>query len=284
MGPRERLTARFARGAERKRWQERGPAAGRPPGAVAGAGGGGRRCRRGHPGGCPRCVDAAAGTPGRAGPLRAAADRSRARAGRLMGATGRPARRALPAGRRAAVPAPGRRPRRHPPGRLRDPGLARRDRRDQVRQREADTPDQHGAGDAPSLDRSPNPAGTALRGPAPAGRTPTRARSSERRDAVAPDVDATAGGEAAYQVRRTTDYPTTGAWTVLVNGETVGSVRPVFGATGRPKAWQARYGIWPAGVRDTYPTRDAAAVQVLAERQRRRDAAPAAGRRSSTKR
>jgi hypothetical protein len=81
-------------------------------------------------------------------------------------------------------------------------------------------------------------------------------------------------------MRRASDYATTGGWTVLVDGEPVGSVRPVYGATGRTKAWQARYGIWPAGTRDTYPTRDAAAVQVLAERQRR----PAAGRRLSTKR
>jgi hypothetical protein len=254
--PRERLTARFARGAERNRWrQQRLPlgayqALARVRAAVdAGTG----------EGVTPQDVqDALRLLPGLREELDCA-ERRLIEAARDRGASW--AALAAPLGVRSRQAAE-QRYRRLAGGELtgpdpiRDPGLARRER---ARQREA---------------------GTDL-GASPAARIPARARPGKAPDAAAsaPGADAT-GGAVAYQLRRASDYATTGAWTVLVDGEPVGSVRPVYGATGRPKAWQARYGIWPAGVRGAYPTRDAAAVQVLAERQRR----PAAGRRSSTKR
>jgi len=263
-GPRERLTARFARGAERQRWQQqRLPLGGyqalaRVRAAVdAGAG----------EGATPEDVqDALRLLPGLRDELDCA-ERRLIEAARDRGASW--AALAAPLGVRSRQAAEQRHRRLAGgeltrPDRVRDPGLARRDRRDRARRPET---------------------GTDLRRPSPAARTPARARPGKAPDAAPPtpaadNATAAAGGAPAHQLRRASDYASTGAWTVLVDGEPVGSVRPVFGATGRTKAWQARYGIWPAGVQDAYPTRDAAAVQVLAERQRR----PAARRRSSTKR
>jgi len=257
-GPRERLTARFARGAERKRWQQQRL----PLGAYQAL----ARVRAAVDAGdqaTPEDVqDALRLLPGLRDELDSA-ERQLIEATRDRGASW--AALAAPLGVRSRQAAEQRYRRLAGgdltrPDRVRDPGLARRDRA-----------------------RQPA-AGTDLRRPSPAARTPARARPGKAPDAAPPapavGVAAAAGGAPAYQLRRASDYASTGAWTVLVDGEPVGSVRPVFGATGRTKAWQARYGIWPAGVRDAYPTRDAAAVQVLAERQRR----PAARRRSSTKR
>jgi len=259
-GPRERLTARFARGAERQRWQQQRLPLGAHRAlarvrAEVDAGAGGRATAE-------DVQDALRLLPGLRDELDSA-ERRLIEAARDRGASWAALAAPLRVRSRQAAEqrylrlAGGELTR---PGRVRDPGLARRDRRD----------------------RAPQPeSGTDLRRRSPAARTPTRARPGPAPDAAPTAPHATAAaGAVAYQLRRASDYATTGAWTVLVDGEPVGSVRPVFGATGRTKAWQARCGIWPAGVRDAYPTRDAAAVQVLAERQRR----PAAGRRASTKR
>jgi len=260
IGPRERLTTRFARGAERRRWQQQRL----PLGAYQALAG------------VRAAVDAGAGDqatpedvqdalrllPELRGELDSV-ERRLIEAARVRGASW--AALAAPLGVRSRQAAE-QRYRRLAGGdltrtdRARDPAPARRDR---ARQPDADTD---------------------LRRPSPAARTPARARPGKAPDAAPPTPDAdnaaAAAGPGTYQLRRASDYASTGAWIVLVDGEPVGSVRPVLGATGRTKAWQARYGIWPAGVRDAYPTRDTATVQVLAERQRR----PTAKRRSSTKR
>jgi hypothetical protein len=42
-----------------------------------------------------------------------------------------------------------------------------------------------------------------------------------------------------YQLTRSTEHATDGAWDVIIAGERVGQLRPAYGATGRRSGWQA---------------------------------------------
>jgi len=102
----------------------------------------------------------------------------------------------------------------------------------------------------------------------PAGQPPSKpraARPSARSGRQRPVED--------VELRRAGNYQSTGTWLVLVGGERVGSVRPTYGAGRKPRwtAWTAH--AMPADDGQAHPTRQAAAVQVLAAWQRSQDAA-----------
>ncbi len=111
-------------------------------------------------------------------------------------------------------------------------------------------------------------------------------RSPQRREP--PHTAISAGGMGAAEDRRdlirASDYPTSGAWLVTVEGMTVGSVQPTYSST-RAKRWTALInGVSVLGGR-AFPSRDKAAIQVLLEHehhQHRTPPTPDGTRRSPT--
>jgi hypothetical protein len=63
---------------------------------------------------------------------------------------------------------------------------------------------------------------------------------------------------------RASDYPTSGAWLVTVEGVPVGSVRPTYSGA-RTKRWTALINGMPLLGGRAFPSRDKAAIQVLLE-------------------
>jgi hypothetical protein len=77
---------------------------------------------------------------------------------------------------------------------------------------------------------------------------------------------------------RASDYPTSGAWLVTIEGVTVGSVQPTY-SNARAKRWTALInGVSVLGGR-AFPSRDKAAIQALLHHEHRQDRATRNGRR-----
>jgi hypothetical protein len=109
-------------------------------------------------------------------------------------------------------------------------------------------------------------------------------RSARRREP--PRTAISASGMWAADDRRdlirASDYPTSGAWLVTVEGVTVGSVQPTSSST-RAKRWTALInGVSVLGGR-AFPSRDKAAIQVLLEHEHRQDRAARDGRRQGSR-
>jgi hypothetical protein len=104
----------------------------------------------------------------------------------------------------------------------------------------------------------------------PAGQPPPEPQAG-RSTSVQPPRQRPVDGD--VDLRRAADYVSTGTWLVLVGGERVGSVRPTYRAGRKPRwtAWTAH--ATPADDGEAHPTRQAAAVQVLAAWQQSQDAA-----------
>ena len=105
---------------------------------------------------------------------------------------------------------------------------------------------------------------------------------SAQRQLEPPRTAMSAGGMWAADDRRdlirASDYPTSGAWLVTVEGVTVGSVQPTYSGA-RAKRWTALInGVSVLGGR-AFPSRDKAAIQVLLEHEHRQDRAARDGRR-----
>jgi hypothetical protein len=82
---------------------------------------------------------------------------------------------------------------------------------------------------------------------------------------------------------RTSDYPTSGAWSVTVEGVTVGSVQPTYSGA-RAKRWTALINGMSVLVGGrAFPSRDKAAIQVLLEHEHRQDRAAHEGLRKGSR-
>jgi hypothetical protein len=111
-------------------------------------------------------------------------------------------------------------------------------------------------------------------------------RRCARRQREPPRTALSAGGMWAADDRRdlirASDYPTSGAWLVTVEGVTVGSVQPTYSGA-RTKRWTALInGVSVLGGR-AFPSRDKAAIQVLLEHEHRQDRATHDGRRQGSR-
>lgn len=111
-------------------------------------------------------------------------------------------------------------------------------------------------------------------------------RRSTQRQREPPHTALSAGGRWAADDRRdlirASDYPTSGAWLVTVEGMTVGSVQPTYSST-RAKRWTALInGVSVLGGR-AFPSRDKAAIQVLLEHEHRQDRTARDGRRQGSR-
>jgi hypothetical protein len=111
-------------------------------------------------------------------------------------------------------------------------------------------------------------------------------RRCAQRQLEPPRTAVSAGGMWAADDRRdlirASDYPTSGAWLVTVEGLTVGSVQPTYSST-RAKRWTALInGVSVLGGR-AFPSRDKAAIQVLLEHEHRQDRATRDGRRQGSR-
>lgn len=109
-------------------------------------------------------------------------------------------------------------------------------------------------------------------------------RSAQRRES--PRTAVSAGGMWAADDRRdlirASDYATSGAWLVTVEGVTLGSVQPTYSGT-RAKRWTTLInGVSVLGGR-AFPSRDKAAIQVLLEHEHRQDQATRDGHRRGTR-
>lgn len=74
------------------------------------------------------------------------------------------------------------------------------------------------------------------------------------------------------------DYPTSGAWLVTIEGVTVGSVQPTY-SSARTKRWTALINGVPVLGGRAFPSRDKAAIQILLEHKHRQDQAARNGHR-----
>ena len=101
-----------------------------------------------------------------------------------------------------------------------------------------------------------------------------------------PRTAVSAGGMWAADDRRdlirASDYPTSGAWLVTVEGVTVGSVQPTYSTT-RAKRWTALINGVPVLGGRAFPSRDKAAIQVLLEHEHRQDRATHDGHRRGSR-
>jgi hypothetical protein len=89
-------------------------------------------------------------------------------------------------------------------------------------------------------------------------------------------------GDDRRDLIRASDYATSGAWLVTVEGVTVGSVQPTYSGA-RAKRWTALInGVSVLGGR-AFPSRDKAAIQVLLEHEHRQDRAIREGRRKGSR-
>jgi hypothetical protein len=104
---------------------------------------------------------------------------------------------------------------------------------------------------------------------------------SAQRQFEPPRTAVSAGGMWAADDRRdlirASDYATSGAWLVTVEGVTVGSVQPTYSGA-RAKRWTALInGMSVLGGR-AFPSRDKAALQILLEHEHRQNRAAHEGR------
>lgn len=111
-------------------------------------------------------------------------------------------------------------------------------------------------------------------------------RRSAERQREPPRTAISAGGIWAADDRRdlirASDYPTSGAWLVTVEGVPVGSVQPTYSST-RAKRWTALInGVSVLGGR-VFPSRDKAAIQILLEHEHRQDRATPDSRRQGSR-
>jgi hypothetical protein len=101
-----------------------------------------------------------------------------------------------------------------------------------------------------------------------------------------PRTAVSAGGRWAADDRRdlirASDYPTSGAWLVTVEGVTVGSVQPTS-SNARAKRWTALINGVPVLGGRAFPSRDKAAIQVLLHHEHRQDRATHDGRRRGSR-
>jgi hypothetical protein len=81
---------------------------------------------------------------------------------------------------------------------------------------------------------------------------------------------------------RASDYLTSGAWLVTVEGVTVGSVQPTYSST-RAKRWTALINGVPVLGGRAFPSRDKAAIQVLLHHEHRQDRATRDSRRRGSR-
>jgi hypothetical protein len=81
---------------------------------------------------------------------------------------------------------------------------------------------------------------------------------------------------------RASDYPTSGAWLVTVEGVTVGSVQPTC-SNARAKRWTALINGVPVLGGRAFPSRDKAAIQVLLHHEHRQDRATRDSRRRGSR-
>lgn len=111
-------------------------------------------------------------------------------------------------------------------------------------------------------------------------------RRSAQRQLEPPRTAVSAGGMWAADDRRdlirASDYPTSGAWLVTIEGVTVGSVQPTHSGA-RAKRWTALInGMSVLGGR-AFSSRDKAAIQVLLEHEHRQDRAAHEGLRKRSR-
>jgi hypothetical protein len=111
-------------------------------------------------------------------------------------------------------------------------------------------------------------------------------RRCTQRQREPPRTAVSAGGMWAADDRHdlihASDYPTSGAWLVTVEGVPVGSVQPTY-SSARTKRWTALInGVSVLGGR-AFPSRDKAAIQVLLEHKHRQDQAARDGRRRGSR-
>jgi hypothetical protein len=111
-------------------------------------------------------------------------------------------------------------------------------------------------------------------------------RRSPQRQREPPRTAVSAGGMGAADDRRdlirASDYPTSGAWLVTVEGVTAGSVQPTH-SSARATRWTALInGVSILGGR-AFPSRDKATIQVLLEHEHRQDRAARDGRRQGSR-
>jgi hypothetical protein len=113
---------------------------------------------------------------------------------------------------------------------------------------------------------------------------PSRRCAQHQRES--PRTAVSAGGMWAADDRRdlirASDYPTSGAWLVTVEGVTVGSVQPTY-SNARAKRWTALINGVPVLGGRAFPSRDKAAIQVLLHHEHRQDRATRDGRRRGSR-
>jgi hypothetical protein len=81
---------------------------------------------------------------------------------------------------------------------------------------------------------------------------------------------------------RASDYATSGAWLVTIEGVTVGSVQPTYSGA-RAKRWTALINGVSVLSGRAFPSRDKAAIQVFLEHEHRQDRATRDGRRRGSR-
>jgi hypothetical protein len=111
-------------------------------------------------------------------------------------------------------------------------------------------------------------------------------RRCAQRQREPPHTAVSAGGMWAADDRHdlihASDYPTSGAWLVTVEGMPVGSVQPTY-SSARAKRWTALInGVSILGGR-VFPSRDKAAIQVLLEHKHQQDQATRDGHRRGSR-